>query len=166
VFINYNMYYSRSARRFSKTRTKSRGDRRGLRELASELAEIADQVSAIADWRDLVPDRGAFSAAQVQDLLDARHRRAAAVGLDLIQPGWTLLLVLYRAHLDGRPVRMARLATDAHVAMTTMMRWVELFISCGFAERRPDPAHARAVLLALSAEGAERVRRQLIAEKW
>lgn len=97
-------------------------------------------------------------------MLTARHGRSAALGLDLVHPGWSLLLVLYGAHLEGRPVRMARLATDAHVAMTTTMRWVALFIVRGLAERRADPAHARGVLFALTDEGARRVRRQLEAE--
>ena len=139
-------------------------DRRGLSELASELAGIAEEISAIADRRDVVSHRGEFSGKQVQALLDTRHGRPAAIGFDPIHPGWTLLLVLYRAHLDGRPVRMARLATEARVAMTTMMRWVELFVAHGLAERRPDLMRRNGVLLALSGDGAERIQRQLHAE--
>jgi hypothetical protein len=49
--------------------------------------------------------------------------------------------------------------------MTTMMRWVALFLAQGLATRGPDPTHAaRAVLFTLSAEGAERVRTQLETE--
>ena len=139
-------------------------DRRDLGELASELAGIAEAVSAIADRRFAVPTRGQFGAAQVQALLDTRHARSKAIGIDPAHPGWTLLLVLYRAHLDGQPLRMARLATEARVAMTTMLRWVELFVAFGLVDRRPDPGRARAVLLALSGDGAERIRRQLHAE--
>lgn len=142
------------------------GDGRNLRDLASDLSGIAARVSAIADRPHLLLDRGGVSASQIQTLLEARHRRSAALRLDVVHPGWSLLLVLFRAHLEGRPVRMARLATDAHVAMTTMMRWMAQFLAHGLAERRPDPTHARGVLFALSADGAERVRRQLIAEKW
>lgn len=110
------------------------------------------------------PDDGANSLGQVHALPRARHTRSAAIGLDLVHPGWTLLLVLYRAHLESRAVRMARLATEAHVAMTTMMRWLDLFLAHGLAERRPAPDHARGVLFTLTPEGAERVRRQLNAE--
>lgn len=155
------MYDSPSDRRFSKTRTGAGEDRRSLRELASDLARIAEQISAVAHNRDVPPDSGEFSAAQVQALLDGRLARAAAIGLDLVHPGWTLLLVLYRAHLDGRPIRMARLATEAHVAMTTMMRWLAPFLAHGLAERRPDPNHGRGVLITVTADGAKRIGRQL-----
>lgn len=143
----------------------SAGDRLSLRELASELAGIAAGISAIAE-RSLLLDRDGFTAARMRTLLAARHRRSAAFGLEVVHPGWSLLLVLFRAHIEGRPVRMARLATEAHVTMTTMKRWMALLLGQGLAERRPDPAHSQGVLVALSAEGAERVRRQLIAEKW
>jgi hypothetical protein len=142
------------------------GSPRSLRDLASELAGIAERMSAIATRRHLLPERGAFAALQIRTLLEARHKRSAALGLDAVHPGWGLLLVLFRAHLEDRPVRMARLATDAHVAMTTTMRWMGLFLANGLAERRPDPGHLRGVLFALSADGAKRVREQLIAEKW
>jgi DNA-binding MarR family transcriptional regulator len=111
-------------------------------------------------------DRGGFAASRIRTLLEARHKRSAALRLDVVHPGWSILLVLFRAHLEDRPVRMARLATGAHVAMTTVMRWMRLFLDNGLAERRPDPARARGVLFALSADGAERIRQQLIAEKW
>lgn len=130
------------------------------------MTGIAARISAIADRPHLLLDRAGFTASQIQTLLEARNRRSAALGLDLVHPGWSLLLVLFRAHLEGRPVRMARLATDAHVAMTTMMRWMGRFRDQGLAERRPDPTHARGALFALSADGAERVRRLLVAERW
>jgi DNA-binding MarR family transcriptional regulator len=142
------------------------GNRPSLRDLASELAGIAARMSAMAGRPHLLLDRGGFAAAQIRTLLEARHKRSAVLGLDVVHPGWSILLVLFRAHLEDRPVRMARLATDAHVAMTTTMRWIELFLDSGLAERRPDPARVRGVLFALSAGGAERVRQQLIAEKW
>ena len=104
-------------------------------------------------------------ASQIRMLLEARFKRPRALRLDVVHPGWSVLLVLFRAHLQERPVRMARIATDAHIAMTTARRWMGLFLDHGLAERRPDPAHARGVLFALSADGAELVRRQL-AEEW
>lgn len=123
-------------------------------------------MSAIAGRPHLLLDRGGFAASQIRTLLEARHKRSAALSLDVVHPGWSVLLVLFRAHLEGRPIRMARLATDAHIAMTTTMRWMGLLLDNGLAERRPDPEYARGVLFALSADGAERVRQQLVAEKW
>ena len=125
---------------------------------------MAEEVAVIAARREVLPDGGEFGADQVEALLDARHQRRAAMGLDPVHPGWTLLLVLYRAHLDGRPLRMARLATEARVAMTTMMRWVDLFLAHGLVDRRPDAGRRKGVLLMLSGDGAERVRRQLYRE--
>jgi DNA-binding MarR family transcriptional regulator len=140
------------------------GDRPSLRDLASDLADIAARISTIADRADLPLVRDGFTPARIRTLLEARYKRSAAFRLELIHPGWSILLVLFCAHLEGTPVRMARLATDAHVAMTTMMRWTALFLVHGLAERHPDPAHARGVLLALSTDGAALVRGQLIAE--
>jgi DNA-binding MarR family transcriptional regulator len=142
------------------------GSRPSFGDLASELAGIAARMSAMASRPNLLLERGASATSQIRTLLQARHKRSAALGLDLVHPGWSLLLVLFRAHLEDRPIRMARLATDAHVSMTATMRWTGLFLDDGLAERRSDPASARGVLFALSAEGVERVRRQLIAEKW
>ena len=150
--------------RFPTTATVSDEHRRRLRDLASELTHIAARLSAAAEGGERVPEGREIGAPHVQALLDARYRRSAAFGFDLVQPGWSLLLVLYGAHLEGRAVRMARLATEAHVAMTTMLRWTHLFVAHGLAERRADATHARGVLYALTAEGAERVRRQLEAE--
>lgn len=119
----------------------------------------------LATGSELARAESAFTASRIRTLLEARRKRSAAFGLDLVHPRWSVLLVLFRAHLEGKPVRMARLATEAHVAMTTMMRWMELFLAHGLAERRADPKHPRGVLFALSADGAERVRRQLTAEE-
>lgn len=140
-------------------------DRRGLQELAFDLAGIAERASALADHEGLERDGEALTSSQVRALLYARHRRSAALGFDIVQPGWSVLLVLLCAHLERRPVRMARLATEAHVALTTLMRWMELLVARGLAERRPDPVHKRGVLFALSAKGAERVGRQFGAEE-
>ena len=105
-----------------------------------------------------------LTSSRVRALLYARYKRSTGLRLDIVQPGWSVLLVLLCAHLEGRPVRMARLATEAHVALTTLMRWMDLLVARGLAERRPDPVHKRGVLFALSMEGAERVQRQLEAE--
>jgi DNA-binding MarR family transcriptional regulator len=45
------------------------------------------------------------------------------------------------------------------------VRWTERFLARGLVERRADRKDARGVLFALTADGAERVRRQLEAEK-
>ena len=76
---------------------------------------------------------------EVQALLAARYARSARFGMDLANPGWSLLLELFRAYLEKRPARLGRLATDARVAGTTALRWVEQLCGAGYVRRDPDP---------------------------
>ena len=57
--------------------------------------------------------RGTVTARQVAALLAARARRAAAFPLPVADPHWTLLLALFQAHLERRPLRPAAAADRA-----------------------------------------------------
>jgi hypothetical protein len=63
------------------------GTRPSLRDLASELAGIAARMSAMAARPHLLLERGAFAASQIRTLLEARHKRSAALRLDVVHPG-------------------------------------------------------------------------------
>jgi hypothetical protein len=86
----------------------------------------------------------------VQAVVATRNARSAVFGLDLANPGRSLLLELFRAQLEKRPGRLARLATDARVAATTATRWLETFGEAGFVRREADPERQGGVLLVLS----------------
>ncbi|MEA3062481.1 MAG: hypothetical protein QOJ94_2262 [Sphingomonadales bacterium] len=99
--------------------------------------------------------RERVTAQQVQAVVAARHARSAVFGLDLANPGWSLMLELFRAQLEKRPVRLGRLATDARVAATTATRWLETFGEAGFVRREADPERQGGVLLALTDAASE-----------
>ncbi len=129
-----------------------------LEDLSGELTGLAVMLAQFAE-RDALPRETvrdvALTPRQVCAMIGARHARSAVFGLDLANPGWSLLLELFRAHLEDRPAKMARLATDVRVASTTMLRWIDLFCKAGLAERLPDPRHDRGVILRLTPAGAE-----------
>jgi DNA-binding MarR family transcriptional regulator len=76
-------------------------------------------------------------------------------GHDLANPGWSLLLELFRADLEERPVNLARLATDARVAATTAFRWIVDLSASGFVNRMPDPKRPKGIRLALTNAGRD-----------
>jgi DNA-binding MarR family transcriptional regulator len=132
------------------------GGRTLLEDLSHDLNHIAVMLTRFAEVDAARREAGIpVTAQQVRALIAARHARSAVFGLDLANPGWSLLLELYRARLEGRPARMERLATDARLAATTVLRWLDLLRAAGFAERRPDPERSRQILIALTDAGAE-----------
>ena len=82
-------------------------------------------------------------------MIAARRGRRVLLGLDLQDPLWTLLLELYRARLDGRPLHWPPLAQEAELAH---------LVTAGLAVR--DGPHA-----ALTDPAAAALHRQLEAER-
>jgi DNA-binding MarR family transcriptional regulator len=58
---------------------------------------------------------------------------------------------------DGGPMRITALAAAESVAQPSMTTLVARLERAGLAERSPDPADARAVLVRITAEGLERL---------
>jgi hypothetical protein len=134
------------------------GGRTLLEDLGLELLSIAAMVAEIAgrdaDRRSAAagPAAAADSALRrVDAAIAARHARSIVFGLDLNNPGWSLMLELYRARLEGRDPTAARLATDARISMATLARWRRLLIAGGWA-RRPRAGGARLALTDSAAE--------------
>jgi DNA-binding MarR family transcriptional regulator len=88
-------------------------------------------------------------------MLAARYARSAMFGMDLANPGWSLLLELFHAHLEKRTVHLARLAADARVATTTALRWVAALSDAGFVRREDDPGRSGGVRVELTDAGKE-----------
>jgi hypothetical protein len=129
-----------------------------LQDLSGELGALSAMLALYADQeagRRAALARERVTAGQVQAVLAARYARSAMFGMDLGNPGWSLLLELFRAYLEKRPVRLPRLATDARVSATTAMRWVEMFAGAGFVRRDADPERQGGWLLALTDAGSD-----------
>jgi DNA-binding MarR family transcriptional regulator len=134
------------------------GGRTFLEELSEKLDALAATLSRYTgeearrreeeDWRPI-------TAAQLRALIAARHARSEALGPDLASPGWSLLLELFRAHLEKRQVRIARLASDAQVPLTTALRWIDQLARRELVSRTADPQHEGVALLSLTEAGHE-----------
>lgn len=124
-----------------------------LEDLSRELSSFSARLAVYAEQRSDLHQRAArerVTAAQVRAAVAARHARSEVFGIDLADPGWSLLLELFRAYLEKRTVRLPRLVADARVAATTASRWIETFADAGFVHREPDPQRRGAITLALT----------------
>jgi len=107
--------------------------------------------------------RERITVSQLQAVQVARQSRSDAFGIDLANPGWSLLLELFRCYLEKRPVRLARLTENARVATTTALRWLDVLAERGLVERQPDPARQGASLLALTEAASDAMEDYFIA---
>lgn len=82
--------------------------------------------------------------------------RAAKAGVNLSQPGYTLLCRI----LDDGPLRLARLAELTHMAPSVVGRHVRRLEAAGLVARRRDPVDARLTLVSTTPQGRE-VRRRM-----
>ena len=71
------------------------------------------------------------------------------------EPAYDMLLGLYIAESDERPITAARLANIAGVAQSSAARWIEYLVAKDLIERERHPAHKRASILKLSPRGRE-----------
>lgn len=134
------------------------GSPRFLQDLSANLTGLAAMLAHYAESdlrRRRNETRDRVTTAQVGAVLAARHARSAIFGHDLANPGWSLLLELFRADLENRPVSRGRLATDARVPPATAFRWIGDLSASGFVRRFPDPERPKGVLIALTEAGRE-----------
>jgi DNA-binding MarR family transcriptional regulator len=140
-------------------RTKqTRGDQTFFEELSEDLRTVSAALARYAaeeKARRHAAARERVTASQVRAVLAARYARSERLGLDLANPGWSLLLELFRAELEKRPARLARIAADARVPGTTALRWVEALAGAGLVRRDPHPEHEGVYFLALTDAGSE-----------
>jgi len=93
-----------------------RGRRRDLVQFAMELVELANGIAALAE-REVEPYCGPPVPRQLAEVIEARKIRERMFNMDLTHPGWTFLLDLYRAHLEGEgePVALEGLRADVQL---------------------------------------------------
>ena len=65
-------------------------------------------------------------------------------------PGWDILLDLYAAHDEGKPVSVSSLCIAAAVPPTTALRWITNMTDAGLLVRVQDPGDARRVFIELA----------------
>jgi hypothetical protein len=126
----------------------NRGRRRDLVAYAMDLVDLANNIGELAE-REVAPYVGPPIARQVEELLEARKTRERMFHINLTNPGWTFLLSLYKAHLEGETVEME-----------IAPRHVHLDALCRVAMVRVEDGRAR-----LTEFGARLMEQQFKAEK-
>jgi hypothetical protein len=139
-----------------------------LIEISRVLEETARIVRRHAEVQSqpVLPERDAgapleITAPLVRAILRIRRLRAEFLPVAGGDPAWTMILELYAAELEGKPLHQARLIATAEVPHTTGLRIAQGLLASGVFVSRPDPVHARRRVLALSAETAAQVRTYL-----
>lgn len=142
--------------------------------LITELLEIAERLreASMAGASSSRPtaarqESGAQSSllALARKLYALRRKRAAIFGhADLFgEPAWDILLDLYIAHGEGKPVSVSSACIGSAAPSTTGLRWLGVLVDVGLVLREHDPADQRRVLVRLSDEGKAAMERFLAA---
>ena len=142
------------------------GGRTFLEDLSRDLSLVADLLARYSEQDAQRREAAALelvTAEQVRAVVAARQARSELFGMDLANPGWSLLLELFRAFLEKRPVRLPRLAADAGVSATSAARWVKELAAGGFVQRVADPRRLGTGTLILTDAGAEAIEDYFVA---
>jgi DNA-binding MarR family transcriptional regulator len=123
------------------TRTLLQDLSRDLTHCAALLAHFAER-----EERRRAARGGPLNARQLAALIAARRARSAVFGFDLANPGWSLLLELYRARLAGEPSRIAALPVLILAAPSTVARWLARLEEAGHVARGAGPKRGTAAL--------------------
>jgi DNA-binding MarR family transcriptional regulator len=90
-------------------------------------------------------------AAFARDLMRQRRKRSDHLPAALFaEPAWDMLLDLYAAHYEGKPVSTSSLCIAANVPSTTALRAIQTMSDEGCLVRQRDPTDGRRVFIALS----------------
>jgi DNA-binding transcriptional ArsR family regulator len=154
-------------------RRHDRGRRRAVLRRASPaaLAEAMAVQDPLGDAdRVAVPDAAASVAAALnesstritseallafaRETYAVRRRRDRHLPGDLFgEPTWDILLDLYVATREGRPVPTTSACIGANVPPTTALRWLRILEARGLVEREDDGRDGRRTFVRLSARG-------------
>ena len=138
-----------------------------LHPLADELMAIAEKLRAVAEGSQRDPDlprltRSARShLALARKAYALRRKRAAIFGNpDLFgEPAWDILLDLFVAQGEGKPVSVSSACIGSASPATTGLRWLGVLADEGLVVRENDPEDHRRVLVRLTPAGSAAMER-------
>ena len=113
---------------------------------------------------DAAPPGPPPSLVRARRAFAARRRRQQVFGdrADLFgEPAWDMLLDLYIALHEDKPVTVSNACLSSGAATTTGLRWVATLAERGLVERIPDPKDGRRYFVRLTAEASALVERAL-----
>jgi hypothetical protein len=134
-----------------------------LHPLADELLAIAERLRDAAIGATLRAEgdtlRAPFPArshlALARKAYNLRRKRAALFGNpDLFgEPAWDILLDLFIAHGEGKPVSVSSACIGSASPATTGLRWLGVLADEGLVVRENDPEDNRRVMVRLTRAG-------------
>lgn len=135
-----------------------------LQPLSDELLAIAERIREIAAapidagaiaGKERAPRDTRRYLALARQAYALRRKRAAIFGNpDLFgEPAWDILLDLYIAHGESKPVSVSSACIGSAAPATTGLRWLGVLADEGLVVRENDPQDHRRVLVRLSREG-------------
>jgi len=137
--------------------------REELAPIVAQLSEVAQSLRSSGVPAPAAPSEDPF-AGWVDDRLAAarrlyrlRRQRGTIFGnAELFSdPAWDILLDLYIAHHENKPVSVSSACIGSASPPTTGLRWLGILATEGLILREADPADQRRVLVRLSARGLE-----------
>lgn len=138
-----------------------------IKPLADQLMQIALQLRASTDDALGAVDEEARAedgegkrsrhAELARRAYALRRRRAAIFGHDELfgEPAWDILLDLYIAEADGKPVSVSSACIGSAAPPTTGLRWLGVLAEHDLVLREHDPVDQRRVLVRLTQRGIE-----------
>jgi hypothetical protein len=130
-----------------------------LQPVAEELMAIAARLRNAAGAAQGDAPRSQRSERRYLDLArqtyTLRRKRAGIFGNPELfgEPAWDILLDLYIAHGEGKPVSVSSACIGSAAPPTTGLRWLGVLADHGFVMRENDPEDNRRVLVRLTRAG-------------
>ena len=143
-----------------------------LLSLAEELQHIAEALmpldladtrvenpAELSEYTRLHPETYSTFVDLARDIYRSRRARARVFSDDALfgEPAWDMLLDLFIAEADGKPLSITAACIGAAVPTSTALRWLVILEERGLVRRENDPRDARRVFLHLTSEGHARM---------
>jgi hypothetical protein len=139
-------------------RTRSAAEERSAK--AKKYCDVARACEETAKaLRKMASDLGAdapvpYSADLVRSAIRARRRRDAHFPPRLFgEPALDILLELFLAGLEKRPITIVDACAGAAVPSTTALRWLAILTKNGLVQHRPDPRDPQRTFVQLTDAG-------------
>jgi hypothetical protein len=127
-----------------------------LKELGGDLELIADRLKRHAEAHALdaltAGRATAITAPMVRRIIAAGRLREDHFGIGFGDPAWAMMLELFLARLEQRPLRATSLSRVSGVPLTTALRWIDRLDEMGILVRTPDPGDRSGIALSEKAE--------------
>lgn len=136
-----------------------RGDDVAVLHLFSPASKNAkNHLHCVHDWSDAQDDLERRRSVYVQYARAAyatRRRRSTIFGDSELfgEPAWDILLDLYIAHIEDKPVSVSSACIGSAAPPTTGLRWLGLLADRSLVTREHDPDDQRRVLVRLTERG-------------